>query len=149
MEKTILTFYKENSKECLEMIFSKRINDLQTPVILSKLKYLKNECQLLIDNVEKLNFSTEDWINIIKQQPSKLRPELLAKIISNKKSQITSNELNLLQDSLSIIISKKSIDEVISQWSTFTTKKSNVRNNAVIDKFSKKKKKVKAPNRRI
>jgi hypothetical protein len=119
LEKTILTFYKENSKECLEMIFSTRVNDLQTPVILSKLKYLKNECQLLIDNVEKLNFSTEDWINIIKQQPSKLRPELLTKIISNKKSQITSNELNLLQDSLSILISKKSIEEVISNYSDF------------------------------
>jgi hypothetical protein len=119
MEKTILTFYKENSKECLEMIFSKRINDLQTPVILSKLKYLKNECQLLIDNVEKLNFSTEDWINIIKQQPSKLRPELLAKIIDIKKTQITSKELNLIQDSLSIRISPKSIVEVISNYSDF------------------------------
>jgi hypothetical protein len=119
MEKTILTFYKENSKECLEMIFSKRVNDLQTPVILSKLIYRKNEFQILIDHVEKLKFSTKDWIKIIKQQPSKLRPELLAKIISVKKSQITPNVLNLLQDSLSILISKKSIYEVISNYSDF------------------------------
>ena len=119
MENTILAFYSKNSKECLEMIFSTRGNDLQTPLILSKLKYRKNECHILIDNVEKLNFTIDAWINIIKQQTSKLRPELVAKIISIKKSQITSNELNLLQDSLSILISKKSIDEVISNYSDF------------------------------
>lgn len=88
------------------MMFSTRVNDLKIPVILSKLKYRKNECKILIDNVEKLNFSIETWINIIKQQPSKLKYDLVAKIISDKKSQITSNELNLLQDSLSILISK-------------------------------------------
>ncbi len=119
MENTILAFYSKNSKECLEMIFSTRGNDLQTPLILSKLKYRKNECHILIDNVEKLNFTIDAWINIIKQQPFELKYDLVAKIISNKKSQITSNELNLLQDSLSILISKKSIDEVISNYSDF------------------------------
>ena len=119
MENTILAFYNENSKECLEMIFSTRGNDLQTPLILSKLKYRKNECQILIDNVEKLNFTIDAWINIIKQQSFELKYDLVAKIISNKKSQIISNELNLLQDSLSILISKKSIDEVISNYSDF------------------------------
>ena len=119
MENTILAFYSKNSKECLEMIFSTRGNDLQTPLILSKLKYRKNECQILIDNVEKLNFTIDAWINIIKQQSFELKYDLVAKIISNKKSQIISNELNLLQDSLSILISKKSIDEVISNYSDF------------------------------
>jgi hypothetical protein len=119
MKKTISKFYKENSLKCLKMLFSKRACDKQLFVLLIEFKYGIKEGSLLIENVQKLNFPIVQWIHIIKQQPSKLRPELLAKIISVKKSQITPNVLNLLQDSLSINISPKSIVEVISNYSDF------------------------------
>jgi hypothetical protein len=119
MKKTLSKFYKENSSKCLKILFLKRAFDKQLFVLLIEFKYGINEGSLLIENVQKLNFSIVQWINIIKQQPSKLRPELLAKIIGVKKSQITSKELNLIQDSLSIRISPKSIVEVISNYSNF------------------------------